>query len=233
METWSALAYLVAAVCFIMALRGLSSPVSARAGLRFGVVGMGVATIAAYAHPADTVRFYEINPRVLELSTGENARFTYVKDCAGKVEVVMGDAGISLERELAANRPQEYDVLVIDAFSSDSIPVHLITQEAFDVYLKHLRDQDGIIAFHVSNRFLDLRPLVMGLAESRGMESAVFRRDRDENLDIASTWVLVGRPGRMLKNGLISAAVPRASLPPPARPWTDDWSNLLGALTAR
>jgi len=125
-------------------------------------------------------------------------------------------------------------VLAVDAFSSDSVPVHLLTQEAFDVYRRHLREPDGVLAFHVTNGFLDLRPVVAGLAERAGMESAVITWEKNEGMDAFSTWVLVARPGRLLAHPTIAAAAVRRSLlPRPGRPWTDDWSNLLDAALGR
>jgi len=110
---------------------------------RIGVVGLGAGTVAAYAQAGDYVRMYEINPEVKRLAT---TRFTYLSNCLGRVEVVLGDARLSLERE----PPQEFDLLVLDAFSSDAIPVHLLTREAFGLYERHLRP-GGMIAAHISN----------------------------------------------------------------------------------
>ena len=138
----------------------------ARSGnpLRVGVVGLGVGTLAAYVDLArQTIRFYEINPEVLRLA---ETYFTYLADARERgatVEVVLGDARLSLERELK-QAPQDFDLLVLDAFSGDSIPIHLLTQEAFDIYLRHLAPE-GALAVHVSNRHLDLAPVVYGLAE--------------------------------------------------------------------
>src|SRR6185295_4401098 len=109
---------------------------------RVGVVGLGTGTLAVYAQPGDVYRFYEINPQVVDIA---RTRFTHLTDAPGKVETVLGDARLTMERE----QPQQYDVLVIDAFSSDAIPVHLITREALAVYLRHMKP-DGVIAFHVT-----------------------------------------------------------------------------------
>ena len=123
---------------------------------RVGVVGLGVGTLAAYAQPGDDVRFYEINPEVCRLA---RSQFSYLAGCRGTVKVMLGDARLSLERE----PPQRFDLLALDAFSGDAIPVHLLTAEAFEVYARHLKT-NGIIAVHVSNNYLDLEPVLAGLA---------------------------------------------------------------------
>src|SRR5207248_4401523 len=120
--------------------------------LRVGVVGPGAGTLAAYGRAGDVFRFYDINSGVVELARSE---FTFLKDSPAKVEVALGDARLSLERE----RPQNFDVLALDAFSSDAIPVHLLTVEAFKTYLRHLKP-GGVLAVHISNRYLDLVPVV-------------------------------------------------------------------------
>jgi hypothetical protein len=130
--------------------------------IRVGAVGLGTGTLAAYCtEPDDYFRFYEINPMAEELS---REYFSYRKNARGTVEVVLGDARVSLERE-ADEESQRFDVLVLDAFTGDAIPTHLLTREAFEVYLKHLDISKGIIAVHISNRYLDLVPVVRGLSE--------------------------------------------------------------------
>jgi spermidine synthase len=119
--------------------------------LRVGLVGLGAGTLAAYGQAGDYLRFYEINPDVLQLA---NSPFTYLANCRGQVDVVLGDARVSLEREAAAGDFQRFDVLVLDAFSSDSVPVHLLTKEAAQLYLRHLRGPGSVIAFHITNRIL-------------------------------------------------------------------------------
>src|SRR5262249_55405144 len=127
--------------------------------VRVGCVGLGVGTLAAYARPGDAFVFYEINPEVIALSQGEHPTFTYLRAPPAETTIVQGDARLSLERE----PPRQFDVLVVDAFSSDAIPVHLLTREALTVYLRHLRAPDGVVALHVSNRYLDLKPVSQGL----------------------------------------------------------------------
>ena len=193
--------------------------------LRLGFVGLGAGTLACYAAQADSVRFYEINPDVVALSSGEKPFFTYLRDAPGEVSVAIGDARINLERE----PDQRFDVLALDAFSSDSIPAHLLTVEAVQLYLRHLRDQDSVLAIHISNRYLDLDPVVRGIAEQLGL--TVLRIDDAESNDMvySSDWMLLARD---------PAALSSAELQVPAEPqpeqtdqpwplWTDAYSNLL------
>ena len=169
---------------------------SARSGdpLRVGVVGLGVGTLAAYVHSSQTIRFYEINPEVSRLA---ESYFTYLADARGRgaaVEIVHGDARLSLERELK-QAPQAFDLLVLDAFSSDSIPTHLLTQEAFDVYLRHLAPQ-GAVALHVSNRNLDLAPVVYGLAEHFKLDAVqIFSRNVHDAAFLCAMDHSVAKPG--------------------------------------
>ncbi len=124
--------------------------------LKVGVIGLGTGTLAVYGARGDVYRFYEINPDVITVAQRD---FTYLRDSDATIELQLGDARLSLEREPA----QQFDVLAIDAFSSDAIPVHLITSEALAIYRRHMKP-GGIIAFHVTNRFLNLVPVVEGLA---------------------------------------------------------------------
>jgi SAM-dependent methyltransferase/MFS family permease len=191
-----------------------------------GVIGLGTGTIAAYGRPGDVFRFYDIDQRVMQIAQRE---FTYLGDSAAKIELALGDARLSLERE----PPQNFDVLAVDAFSSDAIPVHLITRESLGVYLKHVKP-DGIVAFHVSNRFLDLIPVVARLAAEEGAHAVLVRDDPDEEADhrrSRSDWVLVSRDAAALKRPEI---VDRGAVPaedqPDWRTWTDDYSNLIQIL---
>ena len=190
--------------------------------MNVGVVGLGVGTLAAYGQPGDTYRFYEINPEVRRLAT---TWFTYLADSAAECEVVMGDARLSLEREA----PQGYDVLALDAFTGDAIPLHLLTAEAFEIYRRHLKP-DGVLAVHISNRFLDLEPVVLALAERFGMAAAVIDIDEEEREELStSTWVLVTADREFLECPAIQDA---AAEPGPivSRLWTDDFSDLFNIL---
>ena len=150
-----------------------------RGPVRVGVVGLGVGTLATYARPGDHYRFYEINPEVLRMA---RAHFTYLAHCPVAAEVEMGDARLSLERELttrSGSLPQ-FDVLVLDAFSGDSIPAHLLTAEAFAIYRPHVAAA-GVIAVHVTNRYLYLAPVVRGLARQFGLETVRIDTPRDDS----------------------------------------------------
>lgn len=200
-----------------------------RGNLRIGVVGLGVGTLAAYGEPGDLVRFYEINPDVIRLS---QEHFTYRQDSLAEVEVVLGDARVSLERELRKGRPGRFDVLVVDAFSSDAIPVHLLTRQCFEVYRKHL-NEDGILAVHVSNRYLDLGPVVQRLADELAREAILVDTDDDDPWGVdAARWVLVTGNRLFLDDQAVHSAVepwPEGEVLPAV--WTDDFSNLFEVLS--
>ena len=190
-------------------------------GLRVGVIGLGTGTIASYGRRGDVYRFYDINPQVVTIAQRD---FSYLKDTEAKIEIALGDARLNMERELGQN----LDVLAIDAFSSDSIPVHLITLEALEIYEKHMKP-DGVIAFHVSNRFLDLKPVVQKLAEARGLHVA-WVRDTYEDGSTTSDWVLLTKDKTfLLKPEIVEGMF---VIPPDARQkiWTDDFNNLLQVL---
>ena len=190
------------------------------------MVGLGVGTLAAYGQPGDYLRFYEINPDVVRLA---RSHFTYLADSAAQIDVVLGDARLSLEREA----PQDFDMLVLDAFSGDAIPTHLLTQEAFSVYLRHLRDE-GLLAIHITNRHVDLNPVIAGLARHFGLHTARIRSDINEAQGAAAAvWVLIARDQSFLSLPAIRAAMDPAEAPIDENPpplWRDDYSNLLQVL---
>lgn len=192
--------------------------------MRVGVVGLGVGTLAAWSRAGDAFRFYELDPEVVRLSREAPAVFTYLRDAAGSVSVATGDGRLSLERE----PPQAFDVLVLDAFSSDAIPTHLLTREAFGVYLRHLAP-GGVLAVQVTNRYVDLKPVVRGVAASLGLH-ALHVPSFERGVLWSSDWMLVARGTALLDDELVAAA----SLPPlggrPDLVWTDDWSDLVSAL---
>jgi hypothetical protein len=201
--------------------------------LRVGVVGLGVGTLAAYARPGDTLRFYEINPEVVSLAEGEGGYFDFLKQSPGKVEVVLGDARISLERELREGGPQHFDVLVVDAFSSDSIPAHLLTLQAFELYRRHLAP-GGVVAIHTSNRFLELEPIVWRLAERAGLRAgSVTNPEEGEKLVFISDWTLLGAEEGFFSSPAVSQALRHDVPPASAAVWTDDYAPLLTALPAQ
>ncbi len=199
--------------------------------LRIGVVGLGVGTLAAYGEPGDYMRFYEMNPEVVRLAKGEQAAFSFLADTAADTNVVLGDGRISLERELAAGTPQKFDVLAIDAFSSDSIPVHLLTREAMKIYLGHLRNDRSILAFHISNRSLDLTSVLAGLAEHYRLGLVrVLSLAPEGEAEIPSDWILMAADPAALKTPVLLQHAKPLQLSRPATLWTDDYSNLLHVL---
>ena len=196
-----------------------------RKPLKIGVIGLGAGTLAAYGAPGDRFRFYDINPQVIRMA---KERFTFLADSRAAIEIETGDARLALEREA----PQGYDILVVDAFSGDSIPVHLITREALELYFRHLKP-DGIVAYHVSNRFLSLPPVVARIAEEQRAHAVlvVDQAKDDDGDNTPSDWVLVSRDPAELSSKEIRARAPRpAGLKPGSRPWTDDYSNLVQIL---
>jgi len=199
--------------------------------LRLGVIGLGVGTLAAYAQPGDYVRFYELNPEVVQFANGRQALFSFLNDSLAKVEVVMGDARISLERELTSGRAQNFDVLVIDAFASDSIPLHLLTGEAMDIYLRHLRSPQSVLVFHISNRTLDLLPVLAGLAQQHQLqlERILVNNPRGE-AELPSSWVLMAADPTVLNLAALTEHSSPVKLLGPPRFWSDDYSNLLQLL---
>jgi len=190
--------------------------------LRVGVIGLGAGSIAAYGLPGDVFRFYEINPAVITIA---RERFSYLSDSAARIETATGDARLVLEVELASGRQQQFDVLVVDAFSSDAIPVHLLTRECFAVYCRHLRP-GGIIAVNATNRFLDLVPLIRTQGELEGFRVApVNSCANSQNGICKSEWVLLTKNGQFISTTALRSRL--SPLPPAAaRPWTDDYASL-------
>jgi len=195
--------------------------------VRYGVVGMGAGVMTGYCRAGDYVRVYEINPLVKSLS--ERGEFTFFGHCAGDKEVLMGDARLTMEKQ----EPQNYDVLVIDAFSSDAIPVHLLTREVMQLYFKLLKP-DGVLAVHISNRYLDLAPVCFRGAEFVGKKATVVSDDASDNTFANSTtWVLITSPDN---NVFQSSTFEGANMYPASaaatfRGWTDDYSSILPILS--
>jgi spermidine synthase len=199
-----------------------------RGQLRVGAIGLGVGTLAAYAERGDTLRFYEINPQVVRLA---RSHFSYLTLSAGRIELVLGDARLSLERE----EPQHFDVLVLDAFSGDAVPIHLLTREAFETYLRHLRP-DGVIAVHLSNNHLDLVPVLGALGRSFDLTlvGVASTPQADTPWLLFSSWVLMTRNAALLASEPLARAGRR--LDPdaqPLRPWTDEHASLFDVVRWR
>jgi spermidine synthase len=212
---------------------------------KVGVIGLGVGTLAAYGREGDHMVFYELDPDVVAIAQASKY-FSYLRDSVAEIEVVPGDARLSLEAELQAGRARGFDVLVVDAFSSDAIPVHLLTREAFQVYKRHLR-AGGVLALHVSNRYFNLTPLVYGLQRDMNLgtleiANALIPTQRS----IRSRWLILSEDVDHLKSvfdygirRLEELDIPREQLVF-ARPsvteidhapvWTDDYSNLFSLL---
>jgi hypothetical protein len=191
---------------------------------RIGILGLGCGTLAAYGRPGDTLRIYEINPLVIGIA---NREFSYLRDTPAKVEVALGDGRLVLESE----PDQHFDILVMDAFSGDSVPVHLITREAFQTYFRHLKP-DGILAVNVSNSYLDLRPVIERAANAfhKSAYYYSFTPSDDDEFCFSCGWTLIMDPSTAAAHPELQK---KAELLRPERPfrlWTDDFSNMLGIL---
>jgi len=190
--------------------------------IKVGIVGLGVGTLAAYGRAHDTFRFYEINPQVIEIA---NTNFSFLSKTSAHTEMVLGDARLKLEHE----PNQDYDVLVVDAFSGDSVPIHLLTHEAFAEYFRHLKP-NGILALHITNRFLDLRPVVKTAADEYGAQIRLVKYAEIEGkVGFRSHWALLTRD----KNFFDEAHLVKAETletPLHFRPWTDDYSSLISIM---
>ena len=190
-----------------------------RGPLRVGVVGLGAGTLAAYGRPGDVFRFYDINPKVIELAHSE---FSFLKDSQAQSEVALGDARLSLERE----PDQNFDILALDAFSSDAIPVHLLTVEAFRAYLRHLKP-GGILAVHISNRYLDLVPVVQQAARHLALEIRQVENEDDDDAGVYRTdWMLLSASSAAFEGNFLKEGAEKIDSEPSVRLWTDDYSDL-------
>jgi SAM-dependent methyltransferase len=193
-------------------------------GRSLGVIGLGCGTLAAYGKPGDTLRIYEINPLVLNIARTE---FTYLRDTPAKVEVTMGDARLSLEAEPS----RQFDILAVDAFSSDAVPVHLLTLEAFRVYFRHLKP-DGILAVNITNHYLDLKPVMERAASAFGKVALYYDYESDPNevFCFACDWMLIMSPSTLAAHAELKYGSQIMQPQPAFRAWTDDFSNLYSIL---
>lgn len=194
--------------------------------LRIGVIGLGVGTLAAYGHSGDYMRFYEINPDVIQIAS-DPRYFTYLQKCPAKPNIITGDARLSMEAELSRNESQDFDLLVVDAFSGDAPPVHLLTREAFEIYLKELKPT-GMIAVNITNTFIDLQPVVAALAQNMRLNYTVVHSDGDGRISLYCDWVLLSK--KSLTDRLRPVAAASAKPQRAVRLWTDDYSNLFAIL---
>ncbi len=188
---------------------------------KVGVLGLGAGTMAAFGRAGDEYRFYEINPAVPPLARSE---FTFLPDSPAHIEIVMGDGRLSLDREPG----QGFDVLMMDAFSGDSIPVHLITREAFDLYYRHIKP-GGVIAIHISNKYLDLEPVLARAAQA--LHKPAWTVETDDTGDcFGTTYVLFANDVAIFRSPEFNGQGRRARIRPRVDMWTDDYSNLLRIL---
>jgi SAM-dependent methyltransferase len=194
----------------------------AQGPIRMGVIGLGTGTMAAFGRAGDYIRFYEINPLVPKIARGQ---FYFVPDSKAKVEIAMGDARLSLERE----QPENFDIIVVDAFSSDAIPVHLLTKEAMALYFRHLKP-DGFLCVHISNRYLDLEPVLAGEAKVWNKAGRVVETDDDDAQALfGTTWVVIRSPQAGFSSNIMGRSFDLAKSRK-IRLWTDDYSNLFQIL---
>jgi SAM-dependent methyltransferase len=226
-EQWLSEKYRRSATTYYKTSSGIGRTLLAFEGkpIRVGIIGLGAGTLAAYADGDDAYRFYDIDPAVVRVS---RTWFTYLADSSGKVDVVLGDARLSLERE----PPQGFDVLAVDAFSGDSIPVHLITDEAVSEYRRHMKP-GGVMAFHISNRFLDLKPVLLAIARKQGLEFAYLHEPGEDGGGTTSDWVLLTRDRAFLALPSIAEITEPVAPQPGFAPWTDDYSSLVDVVRLR
>jgi hypothetical protein len=202
---------------------GLAMDRCSRAPKRVGVIGLGAGTLATYGKSGDYFRFYEIDPQIVAIARNS---FSYLRDTQAHTDIVLGDARLSLESE----PPQQFDILAVDAFSGDAIPVHLLTKEAFALYLHHLKP-GGILAIHTSNTYLDLEPVVQLLANDSGYPARWVSSDENRRKLIdSSDWVLVTRNKRFADDLDTSVFIEPIPVPPHLRVWTDEYNNLFQIL---
>jgi SAM-dependent methyltransferase len=193
-----------------------------QANRRIGVIGLGTGTLAVYGRPGDVMRFYDINPQVIEVA---QSHFTFLKRSKAQIDLVLGDARLAMEQEA----PQSYDSLVVDAFSSDSIPAHLATTQAVDVYLRHLKPK-GIIAFHISNKFLKLAPVLKQIAEEKKMRGMLVTEPADGREHYSSEWFLMTKDAHLEAHPAIAPQIASIEKIENLQLWTDDFNNLFQIL---
>ena len=204
--------------------------------LRIGSIGLGTGTLAAFAGKGDSIRFYEIDPDMVELATS-GRWFTYVRDCQARgaeCEIKLGDARLTLESEKQGGRPERYHVLVVDAFSGDAVPMHLLTTEAFQLYLERitteaLDGEDGALAVNVSNRYLDLERVVYAAAKQFGIKAILIESPGDSQRSINSAdWIILSHNETLMSQLAPFGTAENASKPPVL--WTDTRSSLFDVL---
>jgi len=194
-----------------------------RAPIKIGVIGLGSGSLAVHAGVGDEIDFYEINPQVEFLARNH---FSYLADCKGKANVLLGDARTTLEQQLKGGKAQDLDVLFVDAFSGDSIPVHLLTAEAFDIYFKNIKE-DGSLAVHITNLHIDLSDPVRQLAKKFGRDALLVVNNPDEAYLYYSEWVIITKNKELIARLKAGGKITPWNRPEPKEiHWTDDYSNL-------
>ncbi|HYX68664.1 MAG TPA: hypothetical protein VE825_06000 [Terriglobales bacterium] len=206
------------------------NPQPDQATLRVGVLGLGTGTILIYAAPGDYFRVYELNPAIVKLTQGPDPYFSYVRDARGATDIVLGDARLSLQAEADRGQFQRFDVLVLDAFNGDAIPVHLLTREAFALYVKHLRDDQSVIAINITNHVLDLSGVVSALAQEYGFNGVRILTHHKGDYVQETDWILLSRHSPVLKAPPVDSEVRDLDLGSRAAVWTDDYSNIFSLL---
>jgi spermidine synthase len=205
--------------------RALRALHETRGHLRIGILGLGAGVTATLANEGDMLHYYEINPLILDIAKHQ---FGFLNGCPAKPAVLMGDARLVLE---ALPQSEQLDFLAMDAFSSDAIPVHLLTREAYQVYLHHLKP-DGVLSVHISNRYMDLEPVVSQSMTEIGWSGVKIDDEGDEEpFYSGSTWTLLSHDPKFFDNANFKAdGVSRLKPKPGFRGWTDDFSNLITIL---
>lgn len=200
---------------------------------RIAVLGLGAGTLAAYGRSGDDIVFYEVDPQVIAYAQGEGGYFSYLDGTLANVQVLKGDARLSLERQLTRDGTQAYDVIIVDVFSGDSPPVHLLTREALALYLAHLAP-DGLLAMNISTTHIDLKPVIAGLAQDAGLSGVVVEDDGDGVACFSSRWVVMAQDAAGLPLGRQAPYSDlQTAFDPNLRLWTDSYSNLVQILTVR
>jgi len=196
--------------------------------LKVGIIGLGVGTLSTYGKPGDHLTFYELDPDIPQIAT---EHFSFLSGAECEVKITIGDARVSLEREWVTEGSQQYDVLIIDAFSGDAIPIHLLTHEAFKLYVDHLHPQ-GILAVHISNRYVDLLPVVLSQAKFFGKEILYNQSDGDsEQLIKSSSWVLLTDNTHFANDPQVVETIEEINTETlPSVFWTDDFYSLTDVL---
>lgn len=193
-------------------------------GLKVGAIGLGVGTVAEYLTGNDRIRFYEIDPQIVELS---DKYFSFLKQSRADIEIVPGDARLSLAHELQSSGGNSYDVLIVDAFNSDAVPVHLMTKEAFELYWQHLKP-DGTLAVHTAAIHVNFEPLVRDLALVMGKRAVLVRDQGRERGAAHSVWVLLtNNEGFLQDESIRRHPATGKNSKPRHRVWTYDYSNIL------